>query len=84
MFSIVEVLGACAPQGKTPSSGGLYLIRALRVRSVRGRCCLSEDASSDDVNIMIIIVFREVIVVCMPLREESWASYLGSGALPNC
>ena len=33
---------------------------------------------------MIIIIFREVIVVSMALREESRASYLGSGALPSC
>ena len=32
---------------------------------------------------IIIIIFREVIVVSIALCEECRASYLGSGALPN-
>jgi len=80
MFSNV-VVSVRAPQGKARSRGGLYLIKALRVRIVHGRSCGSKVASGDDVNIMIIIIIREVIVVSMALREESWASYLGSSAL---
>ena len=83
IFSSI-VMGVRAPWGKAPSRGGLHLIKALCVRIVHGRCCGSKDAGGDDVNIMIIIIFREVIVVSMALREESWASYLGGGALPNC
>ena len=63
---------------------GLYLIKALRVRSARGRCCGSQAAGGDDVSITIIIILREVIVVSMAVREEFRANYLGSGALPNC
>ena len=67
MFSIIEVLGAVALPGEAPPREGLYLIKALRVRSVRGRCGGSEDASGDDVNILIIIGFRIIVLVIMAL-----------------
>ena len=78
MYSIVEMWGA------VPSRGGLDLIQAPRVQSVRGRCCGSKDAGGDDVNIMIIINFRIIVLVIMELYEVSWASDVGSSALPNC
>ena len=83
MFSIIEVLGAVAPRGEAPPRGGLYLIKSLRVRSVRGRCCGSEDASGDDVNILIIIGFHIIILVIMALCEVSWASDFRSSALSH-
>ena len=79
MFSSV-VVGVRAPQEKAPSCGGLYLIKASCAQSAHGRSCGSMDASGD-VIIMIIIIFCEVIEVSMAVREESWASYLGSSSL---
>ena len=68
MFSSI-VVGVRAPWGKAPSRGGLYLIKALCVRIVHGRCCGSKDASGD-VIIMTIIILRKIVVVSMALREE--------------
>ena len=83
MFSIVEVLGSVAPRGGAPPRGGLYLIKALRVCSVRGRCGGSKDACGEDANIMTIIIFRIIILVIMALCEVSWASDFRSSALPH-
>ena len=81
MFSSV-VVGVRAPQGKAPSRGGLYLIKASCAQIAHGRSCGSKVASGD-VIIMIIIILRKIFVVSMAVREESWASYFVSGALPN-
>ena len=42
------------------------------------------NAGGDDVNIMIIIIFRKLSIADLALREESWASYLGSRWLLDC
>ena len=82
MFSRIVVGVRAAGKGSAPR--GLYLIKALCVRIIHGRCCGSKDAGGDDVNIMTIIIFRIIILVIMALREESWARYFGSTALSYC
>ena len=76
--------GGSHAAGRTLSRGGLYLIKALGVRSVRGRTRGGNVAGGRSVSIMIACIIRKVHIANKARREESGANDFLSGTCLGC